>query len=100
MKSLEALRCAYFLPDEVIMKGHPLSVSFEFPKLEDYLPEGEPSMSDYCVGLDLHKVSICIAVLNTDGKLVRGSVIGTSAVTILDFLKGVYSDVEALCTNI
>ncbi len=51
-------------------------------------------MSDYYVGLDVHKASICIAVLNADGKLVMESVIETSAATILDFLKGLRGQVE------
>jgi len=54
-------------------------------------------MSDYYVGLDVHKASICIAVLNADGKLVMESVIETSAATILDFLKGLRGQVEAAC---
>jgi len=51
-------------------------------------------MSDYYVGLDVHKASICIAALNTDGKLVMDSVIETSAATVLDFLKGLRGQVE------
>jgi transposase len=51
-------------------------------------------MSQYYVGLDVHKASICIAVLNADGKLVMESVIETSAATILDFLKGLRGPVE------
>jgi transposase len=51
-------------------------------------------MSCYYVGLDVHKASICIAVLNADGKLVMESVIETSASTILDFLKGLRGQVE------
>ena len=51
-------------------------------------------MSDYYVGLDVHKASICIAVLNADGKLVMESIIETSAATILDFLKGLRGHVE------
>jgi hypothetical protein len=45
-------------------------------------------MSTYYVGLDVHKVSICIAVLNAAGKLVMESVVETGAATILGFLKG------------
>jgi hypothetical protein len=45
-------------------------------------------MSDYYVGLDVHKASIYIAVLSATGKLVMESVVETSAATILDFLKG------------
>jgi transposase len=51
-------------------------------------------MSCYYVGLDVHKASICIAVLNAGGKLVMESVIETSAATILDFLKGLHGQVE------
>jgi hypothetical protein len=51
-------------------------------------------MSDYYVGLDVHKASICIAVLNEAGKLVMESVVETSAATILDFLKGLRGQVE------
>ena len=51
-------------------------------------------MSAYYVGLDVHKASICIAVLNVEGKLVMESVIETSAATILDFLKGLRGQVH------
>jgi hypothetical protein len=48
----------------------------------------------YYVGLDVHKASICIAVLNAAGKLVMESVVETGAATILDFLKGLRGRVE------
>lgn len=51
-------------------------------------------MNTYYVGLDVHKASICIAVLNGDGKLVMESVVETSAATILDFLKGLRGQIE------
>ena len=51
-------------------------------------------MSNYYVGLDAHKASICVAVLNADGKSVMESVVETSAATILDFLKGLRGQVE------
>ncbi len=51
-------------------------------------------MNRYYVGLDVHKASICIAVLNAEGKLAMESVIETSAATILDFLKGLRGQVE------
>jgi hypothetical protein len=41
----------------------------------------------------VHKASICIAVLNVEGKLVMESAIETSA-TILDFLKGLRGQVH------
>src|ERR1035438_4577434 len=40
------------------------------------------------VGLDVHRDTISVAVLNADGKLVMQSVIATHATTILDFLWG------------
>ncbi|MFN2393857.1 MAG: transposase, partial [Pyrinomonadaceae bacterium] len=61
--------------------------------LADYHPKENP-MSDYYVGLDVHKASICIAVLNAGGKLVMESVIETSAATVLNFLKGLHGQVE------
>ena len=45
-------------------------------------------MTTYYVGLDVHKASICVAVINDAGKLVMESVVETSAATVLDFLKG------------
>lgn len=51
-------------------------------------------MSRYYVGLDVHKASICIAVLDQKGKLVMESVVETSAATVLDFLKGLRGRVE------
>lgn len=51
-------------------------------------------MNTYYVGLDVHKASICIAVLNAEGKLVMESVVETSAATLLDFLKGLRGQVE------
>ena len=40
------------------------------------------------VGLDVHRDTISVAVLNADGKLVMQSVIATRATAILDFLHG------------
>lgn len=40
------------------------------------------------IGLDVHKTSISVAVLNGDGKLVMQSVVATHAAAILDFLHG------------
>src|SRR5664279_6413320 len=40
------------------------------------------------VGLDVHRDTISVAVLNADGKLVMQSVIATQATAILDFLHG------------
>lgn len=51
-------------------------------------------MTTYYVGLDVHKASICVAVLNDAGKLVMESVVETSAATVLDFLKSLRGRVE------
>ena len=51
-------------------------------------------MNTYDVGLDVHKASICIAVLNAAGKSVMESVVETNASTILDCLKGLRGQVE------
>ncbi len=51
-------------------------------------------MSRYYVGLDVDKASVCAAVLDQMGKLVMESVVETSAVTVLDFLKGLRGRVE------
>jgi hypothetical protein len=51
-------------------------------------------MSMYYVGLDVHKASIRVAVLNAAGKLAVESVVETSAATVLDSLKGPRGRVE------
>jgi transposase len=51
-------------------------------------------MSRYYVGLDVHKASISIAVLDQEGKLVMESVVETSAATVLTFLGGLRGQVE------
>ncbi len=40
------------------------------------------------VGLDVHRDTISVAVLNAEGKLVMQSVLATQAAAILDFLHG------------
>ena len=51
-------------------------------------------MTTYYVGFDVHKASMCIAVLNAEGKPVMESVVETSAATILDFLKGLRGQIQ------
>src|SRR6202044_4008720 len=46
------------------------------------------------IGMDVHKEAICIAVLNSSGKLVMECVIETKAITILDFLKGLRASLQ------
>ncbi len=40
------------------------------------------------IGLDVHRDTISVAVLDAEGKLVMQSVIATRASTILEFLQG------------
>jgi transposase len=76
------------------MKGRPSGGSFRVLDAWKMTAERRTLMSCYYVGPDVHKASICIAVLNADGKLVMESVVETSAATILDFLKGLRGQVE------
>ena len=46
------------------------------------------------IGLDVHKESISIAVLNAAGKMVMECVIETKAITILQFLRGLRGDLQ------
>ena len=46
------------------------------------------------IGLDVHKESISIAVMNSTGKLIIESVIETKAVTILQFIQGLRGDLH------
>ena len=46
------------------------------------------------IGLDVHKESISIAVLNAAGKIVMECVIETKAITILQFLRGLRGDLQ------
>jgi hypothetical protein len=46
------------------------------------------------IGLDVHKESISIAVLNATGKMVMECVIETKAITILQFLRGLRGDLH------
>jgi hypothetical protein len=69
------------------MKGRPFGSSFRVLEAWKITAERRTLMSRYYVGLDVHKASICIAVLNAEGKLVTEAVIETSAATLLDFLK-------------
>jgi len=46
------------------------------------------------IGLDVHKESISIAVLNAAGKIVMECVIETKAITILQFLRGLHGNLH------
>src|ERR1700681_83387 len=46
------------------------------------------------IGLDVHKETISIAVMNGDGKLVMESIIETKAITILQFIEGLRGDLH------
>src|SRR5918998_5280342 len=76
------------------MKGRPSGGSFRVLEAWKITTTRRTLMSTYYVGLDVHKASICIAVLNAAGKLVMESVVETSAATVLDFLKGLRGRIE------
>ena len=76
------------------MKGRPFGSSFRVVEAWKITTERRTLMSRYYVGLDVHKASICIAVLNAAGKLVMGSVVETGAATNLGFLKGLRGQVD------
>jgi hypothetical protein len=44
------------------------------------------------IGMDVHKESISITVMNSSGKIVMESVIQTKAITILEFIDGLRGD--------
>ena len=50
-----------------------------------------------CVGMDVHKDTISIAVMNSAGKLIIESIIETKAITILQFIQGLQGDVKVMC---
>jgi transposase len=79
------------------MKGCPLGGSFRVVEAWKITAERRTLMSRYYVGLDVHKASISIAVLNAAGKLVMESVVETSAATVLDFLRSLSGQVEVTC---
>jgi transposase len=45
------------------------------------------------VGMDVHKETISIAVMNSAGKLIMESIIETKAITILQFIQGLHGNV-------
>ena len=46
------------------------------------------------IGMDVHKETISIAVLDSAGKLVMESVIETKAITIVQFMRGLHGDLH------
>src|SRR3989441_1262741 len=46
------------------------------------------------IGLDVHKETISIAVLNSSGKLVMESILETNASTILEFIRGLHGSLH------
>src|ERR1700684_1125163 len=59
------------------------------------LQRGAPHMdSAKYIGLDVHKESISIAVMNAAGKIVMECVIETKAITIVEFFKGLQGDLR------
>src|SRR5258708_14988222 len=51
-------------------------------------------MSIKYIGMDVHKESISIGVMNGDGKVVMESIIETKASTILQFIQGLRGDLH------
>ena len=46
------------------------------------------------IGMDVHKETLSIAVLDLSGKLVMESVIETKAITIIQFIRGLHGDLH------
>jgi hypothetical protein len=46
------------------------------------------------IGMDIHKETISIAVMNGEGRVVMESIIETKASTILQFIQGVHGDLH------
>ena len=46
------------------------------------------------IGMDVHKETISIAVLNSSGKLMMESVIETKAITIVEYVRGLRGDLH------
>ena len=46
------------------------------------------------IGMDVHKETISIAVLNSSGKLVMKCIIETKAITIVQFVQGLRGDLH------
>jgi hypothetical protein len=44
------------------------------------------------IGMDVHKETISIAVMNGNGKLVMEAIIETKAMTILQCMQGIHGD--------
>ncbi len=47
------------------------------------------------IGVDVHKESISIAVMNGTGKLVVESIIETKAITVVQFIQGSFARLNA-----
>src|ERR1700693_1053466 len=58
------------------------------------LQKGAHTMNIKYIGMDVHKETISIAVMNGDGKLVMESIIETKASTILQCIQGVRGDLH------
>src|ERR1700683_567444 len=56
--------------------------------------ERSTPMNDKYIGMDVHKETISIAVVNGEGKVVMESIIETKASTILQFIEGVRGDLH------
>ncbi len=46
------------------------------------------------IGMDVHKETVSIAVMNSGGKLLMESILETKAATILQFIQGLQGNLE------
>src|ERR1700719_1066574 len=90
---LPSFSSAIFRGLHTTTSGAPFGVGFGW--LPQPLRKGTPSMdSKKYIGMDVHKESISIAVMNGAGKIGMECVIETKASTILQFIDGLRGDVH------
>jgi hypothetical protein len=58
------------------------------PSPKSKSPKERPMNQLKYIGMDVHKATTVIAVLNSDGKVLAEAIIETKATTILDFIRG------------
>src|SRR5579864_8133000 len=67
----------------------------ESPQCQNDLLQGANTItSAKCIGMDVHKETISIAVMNSIGKLLMESIIETKAGPILQFFAGLRGDLH------
>ena len=48
------------------------------------------------IGMDVHQATVCVAVLDSDGQLVRECILGTKAAIILQFIHQLRADLHVI----